>query len=374
MYRKVCLLLILSNGLVATRLTEQFGLAFGQSIGKRVGVCQKLSFTVLASDSFLKQSQAELDVIPEFESRYGCQVRLLRAKNAGQMLDYLERRGPGDRRIQAVLGIDHISWEFIKHHADTWASWKPQGYYDVPLQLRVANGFLPLDFSPVVFLRDTQEDKKGFPPLSDGGNIDSLTSLLEPSLRKKLVIEDPRTSNLGLLFLMYTYELLKTKSAGFWRAFRPQCLTLAPSWSHAYTLFLKKEAPYVWTYATSEVFHASSLEDLEKGGASVQLRYKPIDLGDDGAPLMVEGAVLISNSSQSCDEIRLGKSFLDFLSTKDVQKKLALRAWMLPAVQGVVLPPSYRALTPQRATKLVLMDRNKILRMLVEWREALISF
>src|SRR5206468_2130798 len=114
-----------------------------------------------------------------------------------------------------------------------------------------------------------------------------LTELSAPAWKRKLILEDPRTSTPGLDFVLYARAALGERAREFWRGLRGQWLTLAPGWDAAYGLFLKEEAPLVWSYTTSQAYHE------EHGDAAGENRRYSAILFEEGQPIQVEGAALV---------------------------------------------------------------------------------
>ena len=107
--------------------------------------------------------------------------------------------------------------------------------------------------------------------------------------RKKLVIQDPRTSSIGLSFLLWTQALFPGKAFDeIWKGLSRQVLTVAPSWTGAYGLFLKKEAEFVVSYTTSPAYHREKeKQDFIKAIPFPEGHYR-----------QVEGAAIVKHSKK----------------------------------------------------------------------------
>lgn len=119
---------------------------------------------------------------------------------------------------------------------------------------------------------------------------------------------------------------------------------MAPSWDSAYGLFVKGEAPLVWSYTTSQAYHRAQGETA----------YRAIVL-EEGAPLQVEGAVMMKGIQG--ETRKLAESFLEFLISPAVQERVATAQWMYPSVKGTVLPASYSGIS--RPSKVIHLRKSR---------------
>jgi thiamine transport system substrate-binding protein len=218
----------------------------------------------------------------------------------------------------------------LREYMEPWKEWRPKGFEHlvdlVPLD------FVPFDYGIFALMADDQALQSHKLPKPH-----SLADLLSPALKRSLLLEDPRTSTPGMAFLLFTEHKLGKKFDQFWKGLRGQWLTLSPGWDQAYGLFLKGEAPLVWSYVTSEAYH------IEHGEPA---RYHAA-LFDEGNPVQVEGAAIIKGALTTDRERKLAHDFLEFLLTKEVQEKIPLTNWMYPIVEGTKLPHSFEKLPKQ---------------------------
>ena len=67
----------------------------------------------------------------------------------------------------------------------------------------------------------------------------------------KIVIENPKTSSPGRIFLLTTIALYGEKGyLDYWRKLKPNLLTVAPGWDEAYGMYTNGEVPIVLTQPT----------------------------------------------------------------------------------------------------------------------------
>jgi len=318
--------------------------------------------TISTYRSFMGHSGLGSVLFPLFEKRFHCRVRVLSLPDGGALLTRLEldsRRGQFP--IQVVLGLDQYLWSRARSLLDDWQGWVPAGYLRVDPDLKLESGFLPYHFGPLALMVDQKL-------LAARGLTvpHSLSDLLTTPWARQILLQDPRTSIPGMTFLLYTRAVLgsSAKTESFWKKLRAQWLTLAPSWDFSYSLFLKGEAPAVWSYVTSQAYHESH------GGES---RYRAV-LFSEGQPYQVEGAALVRGAFQTEKQMQLARSFLEFLISPEVQRLVPHHAWMMPVISsGLMVPelPLDFLKLPQPAHR-IWPDRDpeSVRRTLETWRKA----
>jgi thiamine transport system substrate-binding protein len=156
---------------------------------------------------------------------------------------------------------------------------------------------------------------------------------------------DPRTSTPGLGFAAWTVAVFGDKVNDYWKALKPNILTMAPGWSAGYGLFTSGEAPLVISYTTSPAYHV----EYDKTD-----RYQAL-IFDEGHPMQVEGAGILKGAPNEAG----AKKFMDFFITEEAQNTLPLTQWMYPANKNVVLPDSYKQAARVPA-KTVSADSEKV--------------
>ena len=305
-----------------------------------VAYTPKPELVIYTYDSLSAVDGLGAEIFSLFEKNCSCSVKVLSVGGAGELMNRLhidaERKKPV---AHVAVGLDQHYWERVKPLVDTWSDWTPARYEKIKKEIHIEKGFLPFDYGVFAFMADTAalKEKK----LSSPKN---LSELLQAKWHRNILIEDPRSSAPGLAFLLFTEEALVNGSQKFWGTFKNQWLTLAPSWTAAYNLFLKKEAPLVWSYTTSQAYHESH-GDTEK-------RYRALLL-EEGQPLQIEGAVILKQASASPETLRLARKFMEFLISKEVQNKIPKGNWMFPAASDADLPQEFKDLPqPKRVYNL----------------------
>lgn len=258
-----------------------------------------------------------------FEKLCHCKVRVQAVGDAAQMVSTLQlERARGREETDVLVGIDQTLWPAIKPLAvDLGVRFKA-----VPEVMGLDLGFVPLDWGVMSLMTDVTVGSKS------AVRTVSWSDLAGEAFKKKFIIQDPRTSTPGLGFVWGALAVLGTEKApGYFAALSSRWLTLATGWSGSYGLFLRGEAPWVWSYTTSQAYHRSKGE-----GA----RYRAV-LFDEGNPLQVEGAAAVRKSE-------LVRKFLEYMISRPVQEQIPLRQWMYPALKGVALPEAFNGLPRPR--------------------------
>ncbi len=312
--------------------------------------------TVAAYRTLMGKSGLGPLLFPLFERQCHCHVRVVTVPDGGALLTRLEldtRRGQFP--IQVVLGLDQYLWSRARSYLESWDGWEPTGYQQIDSSLKMAPGFLPYDYGGLALMVDQKA-------LSAKGlrSPRSVSDLLAPEWARTILLQDPRTATPGLTFLLFTYSVFGEKTFEFWKKLRTQWLTLAPSWDSSYSLFVKGEAPAVWSYLTSQAYHETHGE-----GA----RYRAV-LFDEGQPFQVEAAALVRGSFQSAEQKKLARSFLEFLVSPEIQKLIPHTSWMMPVLPSTELPPDFLKL-PQPVRKVWPdHDPETVRKVLEDWRRA----
>jgi thiamine transport system substrate-binding protein len=319
---------------------------------------QTPELVIYTYDTFNSSEGLGPAIFPIFEAKHKCRIRALSSGDGAQILNRLEldslRKKPA---AHLVIGIDQPLWGRSKKFFESWGEWQPADYSRVIREIRVESGFLPIDYGTLTWMVDSQKLRQAGLKVPS-----SLSDLLKPEWRKNIILEDPRTSTPGLAFLLYTQAVLGESVWNYWKQFRTQWLTLAPGWDQAYGLFLKKEAPLVWSYTTSQAYHESKNET----------HYQAIHF-QEGQPVQIEGAALVKNPQATEQERALAKKFLEFLISPEVQKRVPEKTWMMPVRKDVALPQSYKKLPKPTRLVPLQMQADEISKAFALWQKAIHS-
>jgi len=287
-------------------------------------------------------------------------VKLVSVGEGAQILSRLkldQKRGKNIAHI--VWGIDPETFGQLKNELD-----EIQIPKDFPVRKELAGlklpvGFVPFDFGIYAFIQDTENLPLDQAP-QDWGD------LISPRFKKKILLEDPRTSTPGLAWVLASETAFgKNEVLLYWKSLQANWLTLSPSWSQAYALFLKKQAPLVWSYVTSQAYH-QELGDKTN-------RYHAV-LFTSGQPIQVEGISILKSAADFEKVKPLAQAFVNHVVSKESQSSLPKMQWMFPVRSDVVLPGSFKNL-PQPKSLYSIFDslgndgRKEVLK---RWNEALV--
>jgi thiamine transport system substrate-binding protein len=179
--------------------------------------------------------------------------------------------------------------------------------------------FAPIDYGWFAFVYDSTKMTR--PP-------QSLAEMAEASEGAfKIVVQDPRSSSVGLGGLLWMRAAYGEKADEMWTKLRPKILTVTKGWSEAYGLFLKGEADMVLSYTTSPAYHMI----VEK-----KEQYKAA-MFREGHLLQVETAGLIAGAKHP----DLARAFLAYLTGPEGQKSIPTGQWMYPTNAATQLPDEF---------------------------------
>lgn len=282
--------------------------------------------TVYTYDSLASKKSLGGVLVKEFKKQTGADVELVGFKSAGEALNQIVLEGKSTG-ADVLAGVDNTFLEKAKKSGLFEKLSPALAGFPLPKKLLFdpESQFLPFDYGYLAFIYDGARTKG----LESVNSLEALST--HAALKKRIVIEDPRTSSIGQCFLAWTKEAFPSLSyLHFWKNMLGQIVTIPPGWSAAYGLFLKKEADVVLSYTTSPAYH----EEMEKNGNYKFLLFK------DGHYQQIEGVGVLKSSKN----MELAKKFVSLLLSKKVQEQIPTLQWMYPADPGAKLPKSYRRL------------------------------
>lgn len=296
--------------------------------------------TVVTHDSFAISP----DVLAEFEAQTGAKVQVLKAGDAGEILNksILSKANPlGD----VLFGVDNT---FLSRalDADLFEPHSPAALAGVPPDLRLdpSGRLVPIDFGFVTLNYDVGWfAREGVPPPR------SLRDLLAPALKGKLVVQNPATSSPGLGFLLATVAAFGDDGAytwrDFWRELRANDVLVTSGWEQAYYDHFSAASgspgshPIVVSYSTSpaaEVFFSEGkLTAPPSGNLSLP----------GGAFRQVEFAGVLKGAREPA----LARAFVDFMLSQRFQSDIPLSMFMYPATASAAVPEVFTKFAPQPA-------------------------
>ncbi len=317
-----------------------------------------------------------------FRKKTGTDLKYVTVGDAGQLLSRLqldlEKSKP---QAHLVLGIDQNLYPRVKHLLAPLEPSKEGAFMKyVDRDWWLGDPFVPFDYGVLAFIADTQK----LPPDDFPKKWDDLT---KRRFKKSLLLEDPRTSSPGLGFVLGSIQAAaasvgekfppvsteevtptpeKTRKAftEFWEDLKGKWITLTPGWSQAYGMFLKGEAPMVWSYVTSEAYHRMKAEKAD------QDRYRAV-IFEDGHPVQIEGAAILKDAPGGAAMRKRAVEFLELLVSEEIQKKIPETQWMMPTRLGVKIPAAFQALPVAKKRFSADVPREKLDEAIELWRKAI---
>ena len=317
---------IQKRSVIATRAIGGVCLLLGSVCPSGAAPKASPPFVIGVHDSFLGGSKGQAELKRRLEAFWPeprPEVVIQVLGDAGQIPARLglEARGGLSHLPNVVVGLDGFSSTRLAKWIAPWKGWTPSGWKERDAKAELPAGVLPYDFGVLAFIVNREElARRGLPVPRHYRDL-----LTEP-FRKQFIVQDPRSSSVGMGFTWAWSHW----GGGDWKALARQWLVLAPGWDVAYGLFLKNEAPLVWSYTTSEAYHR------EEGKS----QYSAV-LFEEGHPVQVEGAaILVGHPEQE----PAGRAFLEFLFSRDTQSWIARKQWMFPARRTADAPQSFAKL------------------------------
>jgi thiamine transport system substrate-binding protein len=127
-------------------------------------------------------------------------------------------------------------------------------------------------------------------------------------------------------------------------------------------MFLKGEAPLVWSYVTSEAYHRTKWAEAERG------RYRAV-VFEDGNPVQIEAAAILKDAPGGPAMRKRALEFLELLVSEEIQKKIPETQWMMPTRLGVKLPMAFQTLPVAKKRFTPDVPREKLDETIERWRQ-----
>jgi thiamine transport system substrate-binding protein len=276
---------------------------------------------VMGHDSF----NVSEDVLAAFEQETGVKVELLRAGDAGSMLNQaiLSKGAP---LADVIFGVDNT---FLSRalEGDILDPYESPALADIPADLKLdpSSRLLPVDYGYVTINYDKAAlEAAGLTPPVD------LRDLAKPEWAGQLIVQNPATSSPGLAFLLATVAHFGEEGdytwEQFWADLRANDVYVSDDWSDAYyTQFSgssgKGPRPLVVSYATSpaaEVFFSDgALTEPPTGNLLVP----------GGSFRQVEFVGILKGTQRRA----LAERFVDFMLQPTFQADIPLQMFVYPA-------------------------------------------
>jgi thiamine transport system substrate-binding protein len=285
---------------------------------------------VYTYDSFAGEWGPGPELAKKFEAATGYKLTLI---DCGDAVQAFNRAVLEKDSVQAdvIIGIDNYLCSKACS-SGILAEYKPSDADKcINEDLRDALGgnwlLTPYDYNHFSMVYDTQSSVPAPTSIED---------LTKDIYKKKIILMDPRTSTPGLGFVAWTVAVFGDHFTDYWKALKPNILTMTSGWSEGYGLFTDGEAPLVISYATDTAYHV----EYDKSNRFTALTF------DEGHIRQVEGFGLLKN----CPNEKGAKLFMDYFITEEAQNILPLTQWMYPANKNVKLPDCFltSAIVPEK--------------------------
>lgn len=277
--------------------------------------------TVYTYDAFTGSDSFGDYLEKAFLKKTGNRVKFISFGTAGEALNQIILDGDKSR-ADILLGLDEVLFHKGKKK-ELFGKWETSLFSPLETFLvkRGENVFLPVDYGYLSFVYDKNRTK----PLSKP-TLQNFSGQLER--KQRIVLQDPRTSSLGIEFLIWTKIISANQFKSFWDSLAPHILTIAPGWTGAYELFLRKQADFVLSYTTSTAYHRIR----EKKENIVPLLFV------DGHFRQVEGMVILKKTAKA----KLAFQFAKFILEREAQEQLPFFQWMYPARKDTSLAQEFK--------------------------------
>lgn len=250
-----------------------------------------------------------------FEAVCTCTLDWVSTENSGALLGRLRLEGAASK-ADIALGLDVNILAEARASGLFAAHGQPTGNLTVTL---TDDLFLPFNHGHMAFIY--YADKLANPPAS-------LKELVENPNGPRIVLQDPRTSQPGLSFLLWMRAVYGDKADEAWARLKPRIVTFSKGWSEAYGMFLKGEADMVLSFTTSPAYHISAEKKTNFRAASFS----------EGHYVYVETAAKLAATKQP----ELARQFLAFMLSEAFQEAIPEGNWMYPVrTPAAGLPPSF---------------------------------
>ncbi|NBX77177.1 MAG: thiamine ABC transporter substrate-binding protein [Proteobacteria bacterium] len=257
----------------------------------------------------------------KFSEKYRAKVQFISFGTAGEAVNQVILEG-SKTKADLLMGLDEVLFRKVEKRS-LFYELDPalSAGLEPDLKRSTTRTFIPFDYGFLSFVYD--DTRTAFPRRV---SLKTFPEALSP--QHKVVVQDPRTSSLGIEFLIWTFEKLKDGGKQFWAALSPHILTVSPGWSGAYELFLRKQADFVISYTTSPAYHR-----IREKKESI----KPL-IFEEGHFRQVEGISVLKTSNQK----ELASKFIQYVVGEEAQSQLPTFQWIYPARKGIVLPSEFQ--------------------------------
>ena len=294
--------------------------------------------TVYTYDSFVSEWGPGPIIEEKFEDKYNIDLEFIAVDGAATLLNKIILEGEKSN-ADIVLGLDmnlfaaaNKSNLFTDHSLD-----KINEEIQVPVEWDT-NIFVPYNYGYLSFVYNNE--KLTTPPKS----MDDLINLTDA----RIVIQDPRTSTVGLGLLTWIKSIYGDDSQEKWIKLNKKIIAVTKGWTDAYyNFFLAGEADMVLSYSTSPAAHIMFEDRYDISATTFS----------EGNYITVEFAGILKNSKNK----KMANNFLKFMLSDDFQSVIPSTNIMYPVKSSTVLPDAFNKLKIPEALQIdpEEIDNNK---------------
>ena len=286
-----------------------------------------ITITLVSHDSF----NVSEEVLAAFTEETGITVEILRAGDAGQMLNQsiLSKNNPlGD----VLFGVDNT---FLSRalEADLFIPYESPLLEGIPEEfiLDEEHRVTPIDYGDVCLNYDITYFEEHDLPVPE-----SLADLTDPAYKGLLVVQNPATSSPGLAFLLATIAEFGTEGEytylDFWTDLIENDVVITDGWSEAYFNYFTVpsedgDRPLVVSYASSPPVEFFFAEDLEEPTTAAIV-------ADGTCFRQIEFAGILAGTEHE----EAAQQFIDFLLSEPFQEDMPLQMFVFPVNPDAELP------------------------------------
>lgn len=276
---------------------------------------------VYASSSFISQWGPGPWLKAEFEKTCNCRIEFFEAIDSYLMMQKIKSEAV--RGVDVVLGLDLFDLEMAKQ-ALQWKTIEQLDDTGFDTGVRKINEFVPYNYSQLAIIyraSDLEEVPK------------NLKDLAKPQYKDQIALIDPRSSSLGMQFLLWAVAYYgQTEAIEIFKAINQNVKLYASNWSAAYGLFREKQVKLVLSYITSPVYHRIEDKTLDIQAAAFS----------EGHPVQIE----FGGVPSVCKQCELGEQFIKLLVSDEGQKIVMEKNYMFPIKQKVRLGTPFAEVPP----------------------------
>jgi len=252
----------------------------------------------------------------KFESQCNCIVEFTSLGGGNAILSRLILEGKNSP-ADLVIGLDNNIADkaenlslFVQHNIKV---------SNLVLPIQWTNKFfIPYDYGYLAFIYNDKRLKvppKSFEELVNNPNI-------------KIIMQDPRSSTIGLGLIAWIHLVYQDKASQFWSKIKRNIITVTKNWSDSYNLFMQGEADMLLSYNSSPVFNM-----MVEG--NYDIKVAPFK---EGHYLQVE----LMGKLKTSKEPELADQFLNFVLSRSFQLSVPINNYMFPVINvGEDLPKEY---------------------------------